>query len=42
VPPVQYVGLGADGASAQGKALKDASIAAAKEIVSRLNAVGIH
>jgi hypothetical protein len=42
VPPVQYVGLGADGASAQGKALKDASIAAAKEIVSRLNTVGIH
>lgn len=42
VPPVQYFGLGADNATATTKALKDASIAAAKEVVNRLNAAGIH
>ncbi|MBY0572330.1 MAG: hypothetical protein K2P84_01510 [Undibacterium sp.] len=42
VPPVQYFGVGADNASAMTKALKDASIAAAKEVVSRLNAAGVH
>lgn len=41
VPAVQYAGLGADNASASGKALKDASLAAAREVVSRLNAAGI-
>lgn len=42
VPPVQYFALGADNASALTKALKDASVSAAREIVSRLNAAGIH
>lgn len=42
VPPVQYYGIGADNATATTKALKDASIAAAKEVVARLNAAGIH
>ena len=41
VPAVQYAGLGVDNASAQGKALKDAAIAAAREVISRLNAAGI-
>jgi hypothetical protein len=41
VPAVQYAGLGQDNASAQGKALKDAAMAAAREVVSRLNAAGI-
>lgn len=41
VPPVQYFGLGADNATATTKALKDASIAAAREVVSRLNAAGV-
>lgn len=41
VPAVQYVGLGADNASAQGKALKEATIAAAREVISRLNAAGV-
>lgn len=42
VPPIQYYGVGADNATARTKALKDASIAAAKEVVSRLNAAGVH
>ncbi|MDC8758143.1 hypothetical protein [Janthinobacterium fluminis] len=42
VPPVQYFGLGSDNNTATTKALKEASSAAAKEIVSRLNAVGVH
>ena len=42
VPPVQFSGLGDTPANAQAKALKDASIAAAKEIVGRLNVVGVH
>ncbi|HEX7642732.1 MAG TPA: hypothetical protein VF472_11055 [Burkholderiaceae bacterium] len=42
VPPVQYSGLGATNDVAQGKALKDASLAAAREVVSRLNVAGIH
>jgi hypothetical protein len=42
VPPVQYYGIGADNATATTKALKDASIAAAKEVINRLNAAGIH
>ena len=42
VPAVQYAGLGADNATAQGKALKDAAMAAAREVVSRLNAAGIY
>lgn len=42
VPPVQYFGLGADNATAQTKALKDASALAAKEIISRLSAAGVY
>ncbi|MDB5814998.1 MAG: hypothetical protein JWN23_2115 [Rhodocyclales bacterium] len=42
VPAVQYFGIGPDNASASGKALKDASQAAAREVVSRLNAAGVH
>jgi hypothetical protein len=42
VPAVQYAGVGQDNASAQGKALRDASLAAAREVVSRLNAAGIN
>ena len=41
VPPVQYFGVGQDNQSAVAKALKDASIAAAREVVSRLNATGM-
>jgi hypothetical protein len=41
VPPVQFFGMGSDNASASTKALKEASLAAAKEVVSRLNAAGI-
>lgn len=41
VPPVQYFGIGPDNQVAEGKGLKEASIAAAREIVSRLNAVGV-
>lgn len=40
VPAVQYFGVGPDNASASGKALKEASMAAAREVVSRLNAAG--
>lgn len=42
VPPVQYFAVAPDNAIASTKALKDASLLAAKEIVSRLNAGGIH
>lgn len=42
VPAVQYFGVGPDNAAAAGKALKDASLAAAREVVSRMNAAGIH
>lgn len=42
VPPVQYFGLGSDNNTASTKALKDASSAASKEIVARLNAAGVH
>lgn len=42
VPPVQYFGLGADNATAQTKALKEASALAAKEIISRLSAAGVY
>lgn len=38
VPPVQYAGLAADHAAASTKALKDASLAASREIVSRIQA----
>jgi hypothetical protein len=41
VPPVQYFALGSDAAVATTKALKDASLAATREIVSRLGAVGV-
>lgn len=42
VAPVQFFGLGPDNASATTKALKEASLSAAKEVVARLNAAGIH
>ena len=42
VPPVQYFAVGSDNAIATTKALKDAALAATREIVSRLNAVGVH
>ena len=42
VPAVQYVALGPDNAVASTKAMKDASLAATKEIVSRLNASGVY
>lgn len=42
VPAVQYFGVGPDNASAEGKALKDAAMAAAREVVARINAAGIH
>jgi len=41
VPAVQYFGVGPDNATAQGKALKEASLAAAREVVARINAAGI-
>lgn len=41
VPAVQYFGVGPDNATATNKALKDAALAAAREVVSRLNAAGI-
>ena len=41
VPAVQYFGVGPDNATAQTKGLKDASVAAAREIVSRLNVAGV-
>jgi hypothetical protein len=42
VPAVQYFGVGPDNATASGKALKDASLAAAREVIARINAAGIH
>jgi hypothetical protein len=41
VPAVQYVAVAPDNAVASTKAMKDASIAASREIVSRLNAGGV-
>jgi hypothetical protein len=41
VPAVQYFGVGPDNASASGKALKEASLAAAREVVARINAAGV-
>lgn len=41
VPAVQYFGIGPDNATASGKALKEASTAAAREVVARINAAGI-
>jgi hypothetical protein len=41
VPPVQIYGIGPEFAVARDKALKDASVAAAREVVSQLNAAGI-
>ena len=40
VPAVQYFGIGSDNQNAINKGLKDASLAAAREVVSRLNAIG--
>lgn len=40
VPAVQYFAVGPDNSAAINKGLKDASLAAAREVVSRLNAVG--
>lgn len=42
VPAMQYVGLGQTNAEARDKALRDAALAAAREVVSRLNAAGIY
>lgn len=41
VPAVQYFGVAPDNATAMNKGLKDASLAAAREVVSRLNANGV-
>jgi len=41
VPAIQVFGVGADNQVARDKGLKDASIAAAREVVSRLNAAGV-
>ena len=41
IPAIQYFGIGPDNSSAINKGLKDASVAAAREIVSRLNAGGV-
>ena len=41
VPAVQYFGVGPDNATAQTKGLKEESISAAREIVSRLNVAGV-
>lgn len=40
VPAVQYFAVGQDNAAAINKGLKNASLAAAREVVNRLNAVG--
>lgn len=40
VPAVQYFGVGSDNQAAINKGLKEASLAAAREVVSRLNAIG--
>lgn len=42
VPAVQYLAVAPDNAVASTKAMKDASLAATREIVSRLNAGGVH
>ena len=42
VPAVQYFAIGSDSSVAGTKALKDASLAASKDIVSRLNVLGVH
>jgi hypothetical protein len=42
VPAVQYFGVGPDNATATTKGLKEAALAAAREVVSRLNAAGIY
>lgn len=41
VPAVQYFGVGPDNQAATIKSLKDASLTAAREVVSRLNTAGI-
>ncbi|WP_155835316.1 hypothetical protein [Herbaspirillum sp. RV1423] len=41
VPAVQYFGIGPDNATAMNKGLKDAALAAAREVASRLNASGV-
>lgn len=41
VPAVQYFGVGPDNQAATVKSLKDASLTAAREVVSRLNTAGI-
>ena len=41
VPAVQFFAIGPDNAVASTKALKDAALAATREIVSRLNAAGV-
>lgn len=41
VPAIQIFGVGSDNQVARDKALKDGSLAAAREVVSRLNAAGI-
>ena len=42
VPAVQFSGVAPDNASAMTQALKNASISAAREIVSRMNVAGVH
>lgn len=41
VPAIQYFGVGPDNATAMTKGLKEASVSAAREIVSRLNVSGV-
>ena len=41
VPPVQYAGLGVESIDATNKAVTEGSLIAAREVVSRLNAIGI-
>jgi len=41
VPPQQFFGVGPDNSVAAEKGLKEASLSAAREVVSRLNAAGI-
>lgn len=42
VPAIQYFGTGPDNATAMNSGLKNAAQAAAREVVSRLNAAGVH
>lgn len=42
VPAVQFSGVAPDNASATTQALKNASVSAAREIVSRMNVAGVH